>query len=461
MDSATVLILGTDPGFSSSSQLITMLRDSEGHFEPVIKVMSGTPLDGWKAEVNQVLRESKPEIVLFTPKLDRMPAASCMLDCISELNRSIPILVLVESAAPDEVTRILDAGAGDFARLPLDPADLLPRLCRLKNLGRREQAQPRLPGPDTLITQNAEFREQLRQLRLYAKYDATALITGETGTGKELVARALHRLSPRARKPFLPVNCGAIPADLIENEFFGHEPEAFTGASSRRPGLVAEAQGGTLFLDEIDSAPLSFQAKLLRLLQNREFRLVGSTKLAHADVRMIAAANCDLEAAIRDGKFRRDLYYRLNVLRVDLPPLRKRPEDIPLLAQHFVQKYSAIFEKDLRGISPSALEALSNYAWPGNIRELENVVERAVILSKEPKLSPLDVQLPARTSEESFRALKAAAIAEFERSHLVRLLTQHKGNVSEAALAAGKHRRTLFRLMRKHGIRSKRDISHP
>ena len=234
MDSTTVLILGTDSSFSGSSHLIAMLRDSEVPFQPSIKLMNGTPLDRWKSEISQVLRESKPEIILFTPKLDRMPAASCMLDCIRESNRAIPVLVLVENAEAHEVTRILNAGASDFARLPVDPGDLLPRLRRLKNLGGREFEPRPLPSDsqssslrngstaerETLLTQNVEFRERLRQLPLYAKYDATALITGETGTGKELVARALHRMSPRVRKPFLPVNCGAMPADLIENEAF-------------------------------------------------------------------------------------------------------------------------------------------------------------------------------------------------------------------------------------------------
>jgi two-component system response regulator GlrR len=317
-------------------------------------------------------------------------------------------------------------------------------------------------APDTLITQNAEFSRQLQRLSIYAKPDATVLITGETGTGKELVARALHKLSARAAKVFVPVNCGAMPADLIENEFFGHESQAFTGASSRHLGLVSEADGGTLFLDEIDSAPLPFQAKLLRLLQHQEFRLVGSTKLCHANVRVIAAANSDLESAIADGKFRRDLYYRLDVLRLDLPPLRKRREDIPLLAQHFLEKYSRLFNKRIAGLSRSAFDLLSSYGWPGNIRELENIIQRAVVLCQQDELTPAHIELPARAgaSDQSFRAQKAAVIDEFERTYLIRLLTEHNGNITKAALAAGKNRRAFFQLMKKHRIRIVRGVPH-
>ena len=309
-------------------------------------------------------------------------------------------------------------------------------------------------GPEALLTQNTEFRRQLQQLAIFARHDVTVLITGETGTGKEVVARQVHRLSPRSPRIFLAVNCSAIPAELIENEFFGHESEAFTGASSRRPGLVSEAQGGTLFLDEIDSAPVPFQAKLLRLLQNHEFRAVGSTKVCYADMRVIAAANSDLEAAMREGRFRQDLYYRLSVLRVEVPPLRERPEDIALLAEHFIQKYSVTFKKHVQGISDSALELLCAYRWPGNIRELENAIQRAVILCEREEVSTLEIVLPVamQRADASFRARKAAAVRDFERNYLLQLMTEHKGNVTKAALAAGKHRRALYQLIRKHGI---------
>jgi two-component system, NtrC family, response regulator GlrR len=307
---------------------------------------------------------------------------------------------------------------------------------------------------DILLTINAELRRQLQQLPTFAEHDLTVLITGETGTGKELIAREIHRLSPRAAKIFVPVNCGALPGDLIENEFFGHESEAFTGASSRRPGLVTEAQAGTLFLDEIDSAPLPFQAKLLRLLQNHEFRPVGSTKVSHADVRVIAAANSDLESAVREGKFREDLYYRINILRVALPSLRDRAEDIPLLAKHFLQQFSAQFKRPVQRISDSALSVLCAYRWPGNVRELENVIQRAVILCNDTELAGAHIDLPSHAAprDQSFRAQKAAMIQQFERNYLLEILSRHRGNIAKAARAAGKHRRAFFELMKKHRI---------
>ena len=253
----------------------------------------------------------------------------------------------------------------------------------------------------------------------------------------------------------MPVNCGAIPSELIENEFFGHESEAFTGAASCRRGLVAEAHGGTLFLDEIDSAPLAFQTKLLRLLQNQEFRAVGSTKVSRANVRVIAAANSDLQSAIRAGRFRRDLYYRLNVVRIELPPLRKRPEDIPLLARYFVQQYARTFKKPIDGIDNEALRALAAYTWPGNVRELENVIQKAVILCPGGELAMAHIDLPCivQLPDQSLRALKAAVVREFERNYLVQLLWAHGGNITKAAAAAGKHRRALHQLIRKYGIR--------
>jgi two-component system response regulator GlrR len=288
-----------------------------------------------------------------------------------------------------------------------------------------------------------------------AQTNASVLIVGETGTGKELSARAIHALSARGEGPFVPINCGALPVDLVENELFGHERGAFTGAVVPHAGVIHEAEGGTLFLDEIDSLPLMAQVKLLRFLQEKEYRSLGSAKLRQANVRIIAATNANLAKALAEGALRRDLYYRINTLQLVLPPLRERPEDIPLLTHHFVTKYREEYKKMVTAIASDALQLLLQYDWPGNIRELEHVVARAVALAAQPTLQTIDIRLPqhASTSLDSFQVAKTRVIAEFEKTYIQRLLMAYDGNITKAAQAAGKHRRAFWELMRKHHIR--------
>ncbi|HKG14998.1 MAG TPA: sigma-54 dependent transcriptional regulator, partial [Pyrinomonadaceae bacterium] len=250
-------------------------------------------------------------------------------------------------------------------------------------------------------------------------------------------------------------NCGAIPAELVENELFGHERGAFTGAKSTQVGLIQEADGGTLFLDEVDCLPLLSQVKLLRFLQEKEYRPLGSTKTCRADVRVIAAMNADPEGAIRAGNLRRDLYYRLNVIPLALPPLRERRGDIPLLARHFLAKYAAEFDKQLADFSPEALQLLVSHDWPGNVRELEHVVVRSIVLTSGDVIGGEDVALSPRAaaaSDESFRGAKNRVVAEFEKSYVERALLLSHGNISKAARAAQKSRRAFWELIRKHHI---------
>ena len=250
------------------------------------------------------------------------------------------------------------------------------------------------------------------------------LIAGETGTGKELVARAIHYLSPQANKPFVPVNCGAIPAELAENELFGHEQGAFTGAHSRQLGLIQEANEGTIFLDDIDCLPLSVQMKLLRFLQEKEYRRLGSTQRQIAHVRVIAASNTSLEAKVTAGGFRQDLYYRLKIVTFHLPPLRQRPEDIVSLAHHFRAKYAAEFEKPVTGFAEAALQKLCVHHWPGNVRELENVIAGAVVLCKRSLLTGQDLILGHNTQaiQESYQQAKKKVVDEFEKRYVQSLL---------------------------------------
>jgi two-component system response regulator GlrR len=251
------------------------------------------------------------------------------------------------------------------------------------------------------------------------------------------------------------VNCGAIPAELVENELFGHERGAFTDASTAQPGLIHEAEGGTLFLDEVDSLPPLAQGKLPRFLQEREYRPLGSAKTRRADVRVIAATNVDLEEAIRERKFRRDLYYHLNIIPFVLPPLRARREDIPLLARHFLEKYKAEFSKPMLDLSAGALFLILDYGWPGNVRELEHVIERTVVLCEGTVIQQTDIvfsQREASGRHESFQEAKAKVIAQFEKTYIQGLLLTHAGNITKAAQAAGKNRRAFWQLMQKHGM---------
>jgi two-component system, NtrC family, response regulator GlrR len=362
------------------------------------------------------------------------------------------------------ITEFFQLGASDYLLPPFRPAEVQPRLRRLL-AHRRTQAWPGAALKESLglqqfVGESAAWLEQIKKIRRLAPCDASVLITGETGTGKEVCARSLHYLSPRAKHPFVPVNCGAIPADLLENELFGHTAGAYTGAQHARAGVIQEARGGTLFLDEVDALPLSAQVKLLRFLQEREYRPLGAARIVKADVRVLAASNGEVEPLIQAGKLRQDLFYRLNVLRLHLPPLRQRQRDIPLLARHFLAKFRTRSQSSAREFAPGALRKLAHYNWPGNVRELENVIERAVILCPGEFIQADDLELPitveANSDPGSFAEQKARVINEFERQYLHDLLTRCQGNIGQAARAANKNRRVFFALMRKHHIRVER-----
>jgi len=323
---------------------------------------------------------------------------------------------------------------------------------------------PRLAG---LVGRSPAFLRQVQRVALLAPCNAGVLVQGETGTGKELFAQALHYLSPRAGHPFVAVNCGALPAELVESELFGHTRGAFTHAHEAQTGLVAQAQGGSLFLDEVDSLPLPAQVKLLRFLQDKKYRPVGAAREHTADVRVIAASNPDLWADVRRGSFRADLFYRLNVLTLALPALRDRPEDLLPLAQHFVERYAREFSRPVRGLGDAAAKAISAHPWPGNVRELQHAIERGVLLAVGTEVSCDDLCLSGTSpgegadtgtaqGPESFQRAKARIVDDFERVYLERMLALHEGNVTRAAGAAAKNRRAFFELMKKHQIDSAR-----
>lgn len=382
-----------------------------------------------------------------------------LIQSIKRQKPEIPIIVAIDDCGPVATLGLLQKGASDFITPPLRAADTLPRTWHLLNrLQGREgmvRALKERVGLKLLVGKTETFLAEVKKVPLIARCDSRVLITGETGTGKEMCARAIHYLSLRCDKPFVPVNCGAMPFDLIENELFGHERGAFTGANTARAGLIEEAEGGTLFLDEIDCLSLMAQVKLLRFLQEKEYRRLGSSKARQADVRMIAASNAVLEDAVKEGHLRQDLYYRLNVVSIALPPLRERREDIPFLAQHFLEKYADRSEgPPVNTLSPEAIEKLTYYDWPGNVRELEHTIERAIMFCETSFLTEKDISLPgpARRFEESFRQAKAKIVAQFEKDYIQRLLLSYNGNISRAAQAARKNRRAFWELVRKHRV---------
>jgi two-component system response regulator GlrR len=379
-----------------------------------------------------------------------------------------PILVASRGLNSDGISDVLAQGATDFLLPPYRAEDLLPRLRRmLRPASGNASLIARITegvGLRTIVGESPVFVAEVKKLARIALCGAPVLIRGESGTGKEVFARAIHYLGERAGKSFVPVNCGAIPEQLVESELFGHQRGAFTGAVRDRIGLVEEADGGTMFLDEVDSLPIASQVKLLRFLQDGEFRRVGASKPAHASVRLIAAANTDFERIIRERTFREDLYYRLNVLRIALPPLRERQSDLPLLAHHLVEKQALLLGCRAKPLGAEALDSIVSYRWPGNVRELENVLTRALLLSDGAEIQAEDLSLPTtpdKNGEESFRAMKARIIKDFERDYLEKMLARYEGNVTHAAHAAVKNRRAFWELLRKHGLSLARKAHEP
>lgn len=455
MDRAHILIVDLDPEICSV-QPCQRLSDVMQDVFPRGRVTRHTSL--------AVLRDDggpSPAVILFRPgAATTLPVT---LDALRQQWAGASILGLFCNR-PRSSGELLDSllnGMDDFLSCPFDEQDLAARVQYLLHRSAGSAPVPPLPteerrfGP--LIGNSPCFHEVLRKVPLLARSDATVLITGETGTGKDLVARAIHYQSPRHGRPFIPVNCGALPDHLCENELFGHAKGAYTDASSSEKGLVAEAEGGTLFLDEVETLSLSAQAKLLRFLQDREYRPLGSSKGVIADVRILAATNRDLQRQVLGRQFREDLYYRLNVLSLTIPPLRDRLEDIPLLANHFLARYAVQYRRSAVTLSPGAIRKLMACPWPGNVRELEGIVQRALILCTTATIEPDDLDLSPGIAADpaeggSLRDAKTRTIGQFERAYLANLLRSHHGNITQAARAAGKERRTFQRLLQKYGL---------
>ena len=307
---------------------------------------------------------------------------------------------------------------------------------------------------ENIIAKSPKMQQVIEVIKIVAKSNATVLITGDSGTGKELVARAIHSQSHRRGKPFIAVSCAALPESLLESELFGHEKGSFTGAYTQKKGKFEIANRGSLFLDEIGDMSANIQVHLLRVLEEKEFTRVGGNELIKVDVRVISATNKDLKKAIASGQFREDLYYRLNVVTIELPPLRERKEDVPLLAQHFLKKFAVENQKEFTGFSPEATDFFLKYEWPGNVRELENAIERAVILAKNPYIEVTD--LPQENLLLARPGPLGKGLKEVEKNHILDILTQTRGNYSEAARVLGISRMTLYNKAKAYGLTVKK-----
>ncbi len=376
---------------------------------------------------------------------------------LHQIDPDLIVIIITGYASVETAVQALKQGAYDYVTKPFDPDDIA-HLIR-NAIGHRRAARESLRLQETLaevippvelVGNSAPMRAVLEAIETVAPTDATVLITGESGTGKELVARAIHRLSPRRFHPFVVIHCGALPETLLESELFGHEKGAFTGAQYRRKGKFEIADGGTVFLDEIGDISLKTQTDLLRVLQDHQITRIGSTQPIQVDFRCIAATHRNLEQLIAEGSFRPDLYYRLNVFRIELPPLRQRPDDIPLLVEHFVRKFSQQMNKPIVRVAPEAMALLQAHPWPGNVRELENAVERAMVVAQGPELRVQDFTLKLQDSEREPQTLE-----EVERAHILKVLEECGGNQTRAAQILDIDRVTLHNKLKRYGWKKK------
>ena len=452
MGHSTVVLVHTNDAAYRPSQT------EVGHISAVLATLGGESLP---FSVTAGLRSVPTVAIIHDAGWPQWPEA---LRSLKAMWKETPVMGILgeETIRSQSLSTAVSGDLNDFLFEPVREAELRARLNRLLDLASKREEQPDVQAfkarhqLESLLGDSEVFARALRRIPLLAAVDATVLISGETGTGKELVARALHYCSCRRNGPFVPCNCGALPDHLFENELFGHAQGAYTDARSEQKGLLAIADGGTLFLDEIDSLSLNGQVKLLRLLQDREYRPLGSTQTHQADVRILAAANVPLPDLVTQKLFREDLFHRLNVLRIHLPPLRERMSDVAGLARAFLRRFSNQLNRPTLKLSASAFESLQSYHWPGNVRELESVVQRAAILSTSSVIEAADLELPEADGQAApvvaFEQAKRRAIDGFERGYLTQMLSEFGGNISRAAQQAGKDRRTFQRLLRKYNL---------
>lgn len=446
---------------------ILVIDDEESTLYLLRKFLIG---QGYRVEITpsgleaiELVKQADFDVLLLDLRMPQIDG----LDALREVRRydeAVSILIMTAFGSIKDAVEAVKLGADDFLLKPLSLEALDLNLRRILEyralkaecLRLREQASLREESGN-LLTRNRQLAGILDLIRKVAPLKSTVLIQGESGTGKELLARTIHTLSPRATRRFIALNCGVIPVNLLESELFGYEKGAFTGAESRKPGYFEVADGGTIFLDEISEMPMDLQVKLLRIIQERRFQRIGGTDEIATDVRIIASTNRDLEEEVAQNRFRRDLYYRINVIKVTMPPLRERSEDIALLSFHFLHKYSREFEKPVRGICPQVMELFLHSRWDGNIRELENAIEYAVAVCDGPEITLRDLPNNLRGEPAIMRIapeLKPYTVAKeaFEVEYLKRLLRKSGGNISQAARMASIPRQNLYEKLKKYSL---------
>ena len=393
-----------------------------------------------------------PQLVITDLRMSGMDGMA-LFENIHKSNPALPVIILTAHGTIPDAVAATQRGVFGYLTKPFDSKDLLQQVEKAVALsgGRTDKVNGEADWRVEIITRSLALESILGKAKLVAGSDASVLVRGESGTGKELLARAIHKASPRAAKPFVAINCGAIPEQLLESELFGHMRGSFTGAARDYKGLFQAAEGGTVFLDEIGDMPLPLQVKLLRVLQDKEIRPIGTTQTLQVDVRIISATHRNLEEAIKGGSFREDLYYRLNVVSFGLPALSERREDIPVLATHFLNQLADRYKKPLNGFASEAMEILVKSAWPGNVRELYNVVEQAVALSTTSIITPALVDSAMRGQSAELSSFESAR-SEFERDYLAKLLKITGGNVTQAARLAKRNRTEFYKLLQRHHL---------
>lgn len=403
-------------------------------------------------------RDETPDLAIVDLRLARTDGISLM-GRLHAINPYLPIIILTAHGSIESAVEAVKKGAYNFLNKPFDPEELLLQVEKALENRRLQAEVKRLEGLledkyhfKNIIVRSEKMRLIMDLVSRVALTDSTIFITGESGTGKELIARAVHLASMRKTGPFVTVNCAAIPETLLESELFGYEKGAFTDAKKSHRGMFVRAQTGTIFLDEIGDMPASIQAKLLRVLQEKKVTPLGSGKPHDVDVRVITATNKNINEMIKEGSFREDLYYRIHVVPIKIPPLRERKEDIPLLAEHFLREISVRMKKEIRGISPMAMQKLMLYDWPGNVRELENTIEHAMAVTSDDIISDELILAAKDLPSESFTPYKRA-VEDFKKGYIVRLLEFTKGNVSKAAKLADKYRPDFSNLVQKYNIK--------
>ncbi|MGP9799519.1 sigma 54-interacting transcriptional regulator [Rheinheimera sp. NSM] len=429
-----LLLVDDDP---SLLRLLTLRLEGEGY-----QVISA---DSAEAAL-PLLSKHSVDVVLSDLRMPGLDGMS-LFDEIAKRYPGLPVVLMTAHGSIPEAVAATQRGVFGFLTKPLNTNELRDILQNAVHQSVPEQAGWRAE----IITRSRLMEEVLEQSYRVAQRDVSVLITGASGTGKELLAKAIHNASPRSGKPFVAINCGALPEHLLESELFGHTKGAFTGAVTEHGGLFREADGGTLFLDEIGDMPVSLQVKLLRALQERQIRPVGSAKTMPINVRVLSATHRDLQQAMADGSFREDLYYRLNVVNLQLPTLEQRPEDIPLLARHVLQQSVERHQVDVTRFSDDAMQLLATAKWPGNVRQLVNVVEQCVALTHNPVIGAAQVE-QALSQDSSYWPSLTEARDQFERQYLIRVLQMTEGNVTRAAELAGRNRTDFYKLLKKHEL---------